>query len=139
MHQLKQNVFYWTNNFILSKSCILMKVRFLGTSMVTAVEIQGWPGSNVFVEQYRLEFSADCVTFQPVTHAFDTIKVFFVINVRSLLYHLKKKVTLHQPVHLTCLFCDSSVVILLLPVHRTTFYIVYSLVAIIRNTVYIIK
>jgi len=78
-------ILYLTHAIFNIHSCVLLKVQFINTSTVTAVETQGWPGSSEFVEQYRLEFSADCVTFQPVTHAFDTIKVFFVIHVRCLL------------------------------------------------------
>jgi len=46
-----------------------MKVKFWGTSTVTAVETKGRLGSKgilYYVTLYRLEISLDCATFKPI-------------------------------------------------------------------------
>jgi len=53
-----------------------MKVQFWGTSKVTAVETQGYPGGPTYTKQYLLAFSSDCVTFQPILDDFGNNKVF---------------------------------------------------------------
>ena len=49
---------------------ILIKVTFWGTSTVTAVETQGFPGGTGRVRQYRFEISEECVTFHPILDDF---------------------------------------------------------------------
>ena len=56
-----------------------MKVRFRGTSTVTAVETQGGPLGTACTTQYRLMFSSDCVTFQPITDNLGNNKVIHYI------------------------------------------------------------
>jgi len=57
-----------------------MKVQFWGTSTVTAVQTQGYPGRPGHVTQYLLEWSSDCVTFQPILDDLGTNKVFCYIS-----------------------------------------------------------
>jgi len=54
---------------------LLTKVQFWGTSTMTAVETQGYPGGTGRVRLYRLEFSTDCVNFQPILDDFGRNKV----------------------------------------------------------------
>ena len=43
---------------------------------MTAVQTQGWPGGVGYVTVYRLEISADCVTFHPIMDALNNNAVF---------------------------------------------------------------
>jgi len=65
---------------------MFMKVRFWGTSTVTAVETQGYPGGPGRVTQYRLEISPDCSTVQPIIDDLGNNKVYMYM-VTSLLLH----------------------------------------------------
>jgi len=57
-----------------------MKVRFWGTTMVTAVETQRYPGGPGRVAQYRLDISLDCSTFQPIIDDLGNNKVYMVTS-----------------------------------------------------------
>jgi len=61
-----------------------MKVRFLDTHTLTAVETQGlYEDGHLYVTQYRLEISIDCATFQPILDANGNNKVVCVISKRT--------------------------------------------------------
>jgi len=58
---------------------LLMKVQFWSTSTVTAVETQGGPLGTAWTQQFRLMFSSNCVTFQPITDDLGNNKVILYI------------------------------------------------------------
>jgi len=74
-----------------------MKVQFWGTSTMATFQTQGFPSGTGRVKQYRVEYSLDCLTFQPILDDFGNNKVFIIITIlhrdANLFVKLQLKVT----------------------------------------------